>query len=323
MSSYGDLIRAAQAGNVKPVYLLAGSDAFLQDHFIHEVAANFLPDGARKKVVSLDDERADDVLADLQAYSLFGGRQLIVILQAQKISGGARDALVDYVAAPNPDNCLMLVMEEHQPRKGLQKKLAGAVPLVDTRPPFPDKLKAWANYFAKQQGHTIEPKALEDLVAAVGDSAGHVTSELNKLFSNLEPGEAVTAGMVDDLVKQDMAYHLWHLQEAVALRDGAKAAGITVNLLNYGAGGTRIVQALTALFTQLLYVQTSTTADGAYTGLNKPVTSKLPSMGRNYKVAEMPAILKHLITADVLLKSTPAPDASILVPLVASITGTK
>ena len=60
MSSYGDLIRAAQAGDVKPVYLLAGSDAFLEDNFIREVASTFLPAEARKKVVSLDDERADD-----------------------------------------------------------------------------------------------------------------------------------------------------------------------------------------------------------------------------------------------------------------------
>ena len=323
MSSYSDLIRQAKAGEVLPVYLLAGSDPFLQDHFVQEVAAQFLPADTRKKVVSLDDDRADDILADLKAYSLFGGRQMIVMLQAQKISGTARDALLDYVKSPNPDKCLMLVMEDYQPKKGLQKQLAGDVPLVDTRPPFPDKLKAWAVYFAKQRGHTILPDALEILVAAVGDSAGHVTSELSKLISNLEPGEAVTPTMVEELVKQDMAFHLWHLQEAMALRDGPQAIGITTNLLNYGASGTQIVAALTTLFTQLLYLQTSTTSDGVYTGLNKPVSSKLQRMGRSYRVAEMPAILKNLLTADLLLKSTPSSAASVLVPLVVSIAGTK
>ena len=323
MSSYSDLIRQAKAGEVLPVYLLAGSDPFLQDHFVQEVAAQFLPADARKKVVSLDDDRAEDILADLKAYSLFGGRQMIVMLQAQKISGTARDALLDYVKSPNPDKCLMLVMEDYQPKKGLQKQLAGDVPLVDTRPPFPDKLKAWAVYFARQRGHTIQPDALENLVAAVGDSAGHVTSELSKLISNLEPGEAVTSTMVDELVKQDMAFHLWHLQEAMALRDGPKAIGITTNLLNYGASGTQIVAALTTLFTQLLYLQTATTSDGVYTGLNKPVSSKLQRMGRSYRVAEMPAILKNLLTADLLLKSTPSSAASVLVPLVVSIAGTK
>lgn len=320
MSRYGDLLRSAQGGVIEPIYMLAGSDPFLQDHFIAEVAAKFLPDGMRKHVYTLDDDKAEDILADLRAYSLFDGRQLVVLLQAQKIAGAPRDELLAYAEAPNPEKCLFLVTEDYQPTKGLQKKLSTKIAIVDCRPPFPDKIKSWAQYYARQQGHTIESSALEELIAAVGDSVGHVTSELDKIFSRLELGTAVTLAMVEEQVAHDLAYHLWHLQVAMAERDTAQSLIILTMLLNYGVDGTRVVQSLGVLFNQLLYLQTGTTSDGVYTGLNKPVTAKLSGMRSLYPVADAPAILKRLLQADLLLKSTSSAPASVLVPLIVGIT---
>ena len=319
MSRYGDQLRTIQGGDVAPVYLLAGSDPYLQDNFTAEVARHFLPEGVRKQVYSVDDDRIDDLLSGLKAYDLFGGRELLVLLQAQRIAGHARDELLAYAASPHPEKCLVLVLEDYQPGKGLHKALAKQVPVIDTRPPFPDQLIILARNHARSRGHSIEADALEQLIEAAGDSAGHVTSELDKLFSGLADGEKVTREMVTDQVRHNMAYHLWHLQEALARRDLAGALRILMRLLNYGADGPRIVQALTVLFTQLLYLQSDTRAKNVYTGLNKSVAATLPQMRRLYRPAESPGILKQLLQADLQLKSTSTAPATVLVPLIIGI----
>lgn len=316
MASYGDILRQVKTGKIVPVYLLAGNDAFLEDYFVSEVVQQFLPPGSKKMIYSLDDDRAEEVLAELSAYSLFQTRQVLVVRQAQRIAGAARDELVAYAAAPNPEKCLLLVMEDYQPAKGMHKRLGKVIPVVDTRPPFPDKIRTWANYYAGLKGHTLEPEALDQLMALVGDSVGHVVSELEKIFSQLDAGDKVGPEMVQIQVGADKSFQLWRLQEALALRDTSFSLRILVSLLEYGTQPTQIIAGLTALFSQLLFIQSRTTDDRVYTGLNKPVASKLGRMGQLYSPAETALILRRLLAADVKLKSSNVAPRSVLIPLV-------
>lgn len=291
----------------------------MEDFFIGEVATRLLPSGSKKVVFSLDDDSADEVLAELTAYSLFQEREVIVVRQAQRIAGQARKELLTYANNPNPDKCLLLVIEEYQASKGLQKALARSIPIVDTRAPFPDKLRSWANYYAKRQGFVIQPEALDLLTELVGDTAGHVVSELEKIFTQLQEGDAVTKELVAANVGPDKAYQLWHLQEAVAQRETKRSLKITVSLLEYGTNPTQIISALAGLFSQLLFIQTGTTADGVYTGLNKAVTSQLKVMPDIYTAGETTRILRKLLAADVSLKSSNVERNQVLIALVADI----
>ena len=105
------------------MYLLAGGDAFLEDFLIGEVTGRFLSSGSRKQVFSLDDDQVEKVLAELAAYDLFQEHQVMVVRQVQRLTGNAREELLTYVKAPNPDKCLLLVLEEYQPTKGLHHQL--------------------------------------------------------------------------------------------------------------------------------------------------------------------------------------------------------
>ncbi|UCD39133.1 MAG: DNA polymerase III subunit delta [Fidelibacterota bacterium] len=319
MLSYSDAIRQVKAEKISPVYLLVGGDAFFEDFFSAEVTARFLPEGSRKSVYSLDDDRAEQVLAELSAYTLFQQRQVMVVRQVQRIAGTARDELLAYVKTPDPDKCLLLIMEEHQPSRGLQKSLAKSVPIVDARPPFPDKLRSWANYYAKLKGYTIQPEALELLMELVGDSAGHVVGELDKIFTQLTEGETVTREIVELHVAPVKSYQLWQLQEAVARHEAVNALRITVSLMEYGVAPTRIVGSLATLFSQLLFHQTGTTAKQVYTGLNKSITAQLGSMSNHYTLNETFSVLRKLLATDVSLKSTGMDPNQLLTGLVADI----
>ncbi len=319
MPAFNDAIRQVTAGTIEPVYLLAGGDGYLEDFFIGEVARHFLPTGSRKQVFSLDDDRAELVLAELNAYGLFQDRQLLVVRQIQRIKGTAREELLTYIGNPNPDKCLLLVMEDFQPTKGLQKSLAKSIPAVDARPPFPDTLRSLANYYAKRKGFVLRSDALELLIDLVGDSAGHVMSELDKIFTQMDDGGTVTRELVEAQVGPDRSFQLWHLQEAMARRETDKSLKISVSLLEYGTQPHRIVAALATLFCQLLFIQTGTSMERGYTGLNKPVTARLHSMRNLYKLKETTATLRKLQAVDVSLKSTSVAPGQLLISLVAGI----
>ncbi len=319
MLSFREAVRQIKGGSIAPVYLLAGGDAFLEDFLIGEVTGRFLSSGSRKQVFSLDDDQVEKVLAELAAYDLFQEHQVMVVRQVQRLTGNAREELLTYVKAPNPDKCLLLVLDEYQPTKGLHKALSKLVPVVDTRPPFPDQMRSLAEFYARGKGVSLPADAVDLLLDLVGDSAGHVVSELEKILTRLDEGDTVTREMVETQVAPDKAYHLWHLQEAVAGRDTERSLRVTVSLLEYGTQATRIVAAVASLFGQLLFLQTGTAAERVYTGLNKPVTTRLNSMRDRYTLSETSRILRKLRTADVNLKSTSVEARQIMIGLIAAI----
>ena len=76
--TYTDAIRQVMNDVIDPVYVLAGGDPFFEDFFIDEAGKRYLPAEGNRVIYSLDDDSADTVLAELNAYSLFEGRQMIV-----------------------------------------------------------------------------------------------------------------------------------------------------------------------------------------------------------------------------------------------------
>ena len=317
--SYNDAIQAIRSGVINPVYLLAGGDPFFEDFLIQEVGQSFLSPGSRKQVFSLDDDQPESVLAELSSYGLFQDHQLLVVRQVQRLAGTAREELLTYVHSPDSLKCLILILEDFQPSKGLQKALGSAVKIVDTRPPFPDKLRSWASYYARLKGFTVQSEALDLLVDLAGDSAGHVVSELEKIFSQLEENATISREMVEDQVGSGKSYQLWELQEAVAQRNMDRSLQVGVSLLEFGTHPTRIVGALAGLFCQLHFLQTGTTAERVFTGLNQMVSRHLRTMGKVFTVEESTRILRMLLDADMRLKSTSVVPSQLVIGLIAGI----
>ncbi len=317
--TYRAALQAVQGGEIEPVYLLAGGDTFLEDHFISQVVLRYLPADGRKQIYSLEDDKAEEVLAELGAYGLFQSKQLLVVRQAQRVSGKVRDELLAYVGAPAEDKCLLLVLEDYLPGKGLHKRIARELTVIDTRPPFPDQIRTWAVDYARRNGHQLDPEALDILMEYVGDSVGHVVSELDKLFIAIDEGAAVDPGTVEAQVGADRRHQLWHLQQALARRDSPRSLAILVSLLRHGARPSPIISAVAAVFNQLLYLQSQTSAPKVYTGLNKVVSAEIGPMAGRYAPGDTARVLRALLAADVTLKSMAVDTEAVLIVLITAI----
>ena len=92
-SSLTDLERSLAKGEVKPVYLLVGEEAFLRHrarNLIHEPIV-----GKEKGTVSIftSDDPLETVLGDLRGDSLFTSRRMVEVMSADKFLREKGDAL--------------------------------------------------------------------------------------------------------------------------------------------------------------------------------------------------------------------------------------
>ena len=312
-------IRQVEAGNSAPVYLVAGGDPYIEEALVQALAGHHLPPGEKKMIFSLDDDRPEAFIGQLGSLSLFGGHQLIVVRQIQRLSGKLRDELTAYVKKPDSGTTLVLMMEEYKATLALFKAVQSAGGLVDARPPFPSQLRRFATAHARSLGHEILPEALDLLMDMAGDSMGHLASELDKTSLFVSEKEPISFQVLSQIVAAGRTYPMWMFQEAVADGDKERSLKMLSALLNQGINGTQIVGALAALFTQLFYLQSRTSANGIYTGLGKLLTSKLEAMSRRYPPRETAGVLRKLLAVDLRMKSTSVRSDNLLIPLVINI----
>src|SRR5579884_2177659 len=99
------------ADELKPVYLIAGSDRPKVDRAVARLRARFDPDAVELHDAS--EETGDDAVAACNALGLFGGGARLVLFDGVE-TWKAQDAkaVADYVKAPAPGTTLALVGSE-------------------------------------------------------------------------------------------------------------------------------------------------------------------------------------------------------------------
>ena len=317
--SIGQLIKRIHANEIAPAYSLFGNESFLQDFFIQELATFFLCDSGIKKHISLDDDKQNQLLADLSAFSLFSERKLIVVRQIKKLTINARKELLDYLKSPNPDTCLVLIAEEYDDRNTLQKSLRSNTILVDVRVPFPYKMKEWVSFIVKSKKYKINDGTISNLIDLYGDSIAHVVNELEKITLMVGTETIIDDSIVEAELSAGREYHIWQLQDAIGSKDIEKSISMVKSLVENGTGIPQLIINFTNLFQQLLWYSMGVQQSTGYTGLNKIISGNLNKYSKNFHQHEIESALLVLRKSDMLTKSTSLSPLSLIEPVIINI----
>src|SRR5579871_3309826 len=95
-----------QPPEMKPAYLIAGSDWPKVDAAIVRLRARFAPESIEQ--VSAGGEERVDVAAVCNALGLFPGSRLVLVRNAEELDDDAVSGIVDYLRAPVPETTLGL-----------------------------------------------------------------------------------------------------------------------------------------------------------------------------------------------------------------------
>ena len=221
----------------KPVYLITGSDRPKIDTALARLRGHFAAEAI--EVASALDSSGSDAVSLCNAGSLFGDLRLVVVtdVDGAKQSDGRRkggwkaadvEAVTAYLASPAPDTVLALVAGELKSSSALWKACAKVGDVLSYEVEK-KKLHEWVGaQFASRQARA-EPDAVSALIQLVGDDPAALESEVEKL-ATWAGGEPFGEHEVEMLVAANADVPIYELTEAWAVRDPARALGVSETL---------------------------------------------------------------------------------------------
>ena len=220
----------AESAELKPVYLLTGSDRPKIETALARLRRHFQPEAV--ELVSAQELSGPEAAALCNAGSLFGDARLVVVEGIDgrrntdgRLSNGWKAADVKaieaYLTSPAPATVLALVAEALKKDSALAKACAkaGSVLAYDVTK---RNLAGWVAERFKQAGGRAEPDACAALVQLVGEDLHQLANEIDKLV--LWAGdEPIGAREVELLVPAVADMPTFALTDAWGRREGAAA----------------------------------------------------------------------------------------------------
>jgi DNA polymerase-3 subunit delta len=204
------------AEELKPAYLLAGSDRPKLDRALQRLRSRFAPDAV--ELHRAGEVSGDDAVAAANALGLFAGEgRLIVVDGVEAWKSDDAKAIATYLKAPAPATTLALVAAELKKDAPLAKAVARTGELLIWEV-AKRSVQPWVGEQFKLHGASADPEACRALIELVGDDPYELATEIDKL-ATWAAGERITAAVVDELVAPRPEGSNFALTDACGARD--------------------------------------------------------------------------------------------------------
>ncbi len=298
------------ADDLKPAYLIAGSDRPKVDRTLGRLRARFDVDAT--ELLDASETTGDDAVASCNVMGLFGeGSRLVVVDGVEAWKAPDVKAITDYLKAPAPGTTLALVGGELKKDAPLAKAIAAKGELLI----WDVVMKAVARWIADQfklQKTKAEPEACRLLADLVGEDLYELSGEVDKL-ATWANGAEVTAADVEALVAPRAESPPWNLTDAWGTRDVGVVLREAEKMLDRtGDPLSRTIPRLVAQLTK--HVQRARAAHrleeqglspqeaASQLGIKPYPAQKLFAQVRNFSGAELGDVLIRLAELDHALK---------------------
>jgi DNA polymerase-3 subunit delta len=167
------------ADDLKPAYLLTGSDRPKIDRALHRLRDRFGDDAIER--LSASGATGEDAVAACNAMGLFASTgRLVLVDEVERWKAPDAKAIAEYVAAPAPETVLALVGDGLRKDSPLVKALAkkGDVLIYEVAK---SGLPKWVGEQFARHGVKATSEACRALVELVGDNLQELATEVEKL----------------------------------------------------------------------------------------------------------------------------------------------
>jgi DNA polymerase-3 subunit delta len=174
-----------------------------------------------------DGEKAElaQVLDDVRTMSLLGGRQVVIVDDADKFITRYRDKLEKYAAAPADSGTLILICNRFDARTKLHTAVKKVGRVIKCEALKPYEILRWINSRAREEYQkTIDQEAAKSLRDHVGDDMGLLDAELGKLATYVGAAtNRITTEDINLLVGQLREQIIFDVLDAIADGNAAHA----------------------------------------------------------------------------------------------------
>jgi len=285
-------------------YFLSGDDYFLQKFFITNL--NKINNNEyNTRYLNFSEELDVKIfLEEITSISLFQNKNIFILRNIEKISKDDKDLILKYLDNPNNSIVTIFTSNDFYSKNKFFSSLMKKMKTIDTRTPFPNKIREWVKYYLKVQKIDIDYSFLDDIIFSNNDEIMTIINEVEKLYLENEC-KKIEFNNDSKLLRSNKNIRPWFLQDSLGDKNVKKSIR-NIELLQYaGYSIIPIIINLYSFFNHMLlsYENSSNTGVSQY-GLNKIINSNLNKYLNKYSKSEIINILIDLKNIDVLIKTT-------------------
>ncbi len=327
-------LESIESGQVRPLYLLHGEEVYLQEIFQSRIEACLVPSSAADfNLQKLDAEQIspEAICNATETLPFMGGRRLVIVRRADVLEGKVKE--LERIFSNPPDTaCLVLLSSALKATSALLKAVQQNGVIVSTQPLTGRALKAAVKRMAACQGLALEGEALELFLDRTGGSLRRAASELEKLALLVDgddsgnfrqdASESLSRGRIAEYVDDGRTDSLFHMSDALGVRNPAKALESLQLLLRRQNYPSVIVGAMARHFFRLLEVRCLLDQGIPASAIPKKMAGspyflrKLADQAQRFSDAELRRAIYRLHQVDILLKGSGLPPWSLLEGLI-------
>lgn len=211
-----------------PAYLIVGADELKRNAAVRRLRSRVPADMADFNLDELDGaslEEPGQLISSAQTMPFCADFRLVIVNGAGELAKPVSEAVVSYLADPNPQCVLCLVAEKLAKNTRLYKAVAKVGPhsVIDCAPLKRWELPPYVAKLAQKRGLSMDNAAAQELVERVGESTVALDNQIATLAQLVGDAGRITLADVEANVAQIAEVSPWAFADAVCERNAPRA----------------------------------------------------------------------------------------------------
>lgn len=242
-----DLRNQLKRREFAPVYLLFGAETYLRDLAAKTIADLVLANSSLREFNeiehSLNTSKIQYALSDAEQLPMIDAQRIVKITNVKVSANSNKDnlkeedeeMLVRYLERPAKTSIVIFVADELDKRRKISKLLLAKCVAVEFEELKDEALIIWAKTKLKELNAEADTRALNMLVALVGNNVRRLTNEIEKLAVAALPDKLITLELVESLVPNSREISNFDLSDHLLTKNKTRALEVLKKILDDGA----------------------------------------------------------------------------------------
>ena len=323
-----EAIPGIKKGNFNPVYYFFGEDSYSLSNVLHKLEESFKPflsSDFDKETIYAENRTLSEILGAAASFPFGSEKKIMIVREAEKIKD--KKALKDYALSPAEFTVLAFFHNGAITNLSTEpfKTLSANNFLFEAKELKGRNLIVWLINEAEEKGKTLSDENAQVLVDIVGENRSMLEDQLEKICIFLNQKKEITIETIQQVSSELKQFNIFDLQNAIGVKDKAKALSVANNLIDNGSEPIFIITMLTRYFTGLAKVtelrrKNIPDRDAARVVGTHPFFYPGYVRARDlFSDKKLVEVFRSLLKADVSVKTTSSDDKTIITILIAEI----
>ncbi len=182
----------------------------------------------------MEESNISDAIIDLDTYSLFNERKIVLCKNSVFLSSGKTEIdhdislLEKYLNNPNPNNILIFSVSKSDGKKNIVKLVKDKCEIIDVNIDIVKYIKDYT------KGYKIADDVIRYLIINTLEDVTRITNELDKLMALKYEEKEITKNDIDMVVIKKIDSNIFELIDAIISKNKNKSLLIYNEMINYG-----------------------------------------------------------------------------------------